>query len=430
MNTNCYSNNQQEDNKYNLSENRFSFRSTYDSINNEKNASDKPGFTFNESSTIEAYEAYLLRKFQSRMENTKNLDQVEYKMDNDFETSRSISDLITNDYIYYGQLEYGMRHGFGICKFSNGNKYVGKWKRDRMHGIGKLETHQGVYQGDFKQNKPNGYMEFISSEGIIYQGYMNGFVFIENEPLIVKSSTFLIEMVVEESHQPTRLNKVEDDLESIHESDDSMPASPNYSELNCKMTIDDMDYNNLRGSTRDFTHFEEEIESENYEFPRVIGIGNVTYENGNVYCGYLKDNNQDGLGIFKKGSMAFQGYKDNDHYNGLCEVFYNDGTKFCGNLVDNKRHGFAIFYKDFIINICRFHDGVKDGPSITYKYNEKGEQEEILLDIFSLGWRTKQISKSENILNHLELYSPQFLPILNIDCKFLIGIMREMQLGI
>lgn len=425
MKSNYYSNLEQGDNKNNLCDNRFSNRSTYESLDNEGKPTQKQGFNFNESSTIEDYEAYILRNFQAKSESPKD-NQIEYRFHDNLSSEKSIDEIITSDYSYYGQLEYGMRHGFGICRFSNGNRYTGKWKRDRMHGVGKLETHQGVYQGDFRQNLPNGYMEFVSSEGVTYFGYMNGFVFMENEPLIVKSNTLYLEMIVNESFQSAKVNKRENEFNSNNDFDDSMPASPDYSELNLRMTVDDVVCNDVRGSTRDFTHYEAIETPENFDFPHVLGIGSILYDNGNFYLGSIKDNNQDGLGILKKESMIYQGFKDHDHYNGLCEVLYKDGTKFCGNLVENKRHGFAIFYRDSIINICKFHDGVKDGPSLTYKYDIKGSREDVLLDIFSLGWRTKQISKHENIINYLELYSPQFLPFLNIDCQFLIGVMSNM----
>ena len=45
------------------------------------------------------------------------------------------------DYHYYGKVELSKegqeeRHGYGVCKWTNGHEYDGHWKKNLMHGEG------------------------------------------------------------------------------------------------------------------------------------------------------------------------------------------------------------------------------------------------------------------------------------------------------
>ena len=39
---------------------------------------------------------------------------------------------------FLGQFHQGLRHGAGICRYSDGAVYVGDWHKGKQHGIGRL----------------------------------------------------------------------------------------------------------------------------------------------------------------------------------------------------------------------------------------------------------------------------------------------------
>lgn len=57
---------------------------------------------------------------------------------------------VLND-IYKGSLKYGMPHGYGIYKFSNGDVYEGFFNHGKKHGYGILKSDEGeiIYKGNF-----------------------------------------------------------------------------------------------------------------------------------------------------------------------------------------------------------------------------------------------------------------------------------------
>jgi hypothetical protein len=58
---------------------------------------------------------------------------------------------------YTGQLINGLRDGYGVFEFTDGSKYSGDWKGDKMNGKGKLKYEIGKeYEGGFKDNMFHG----------------------------------------------------------------------------------------------------------------------------------------------------------------------------------------------------------------------------------------------------------------------------------
>ena len=68
-----------------------------------------------------------------------------------------------------------MKHGKGSLIFDTGSKYEGQFMLDCMHGKGKLETQEFIYQGDFRNNKFEGFGECYWKNGSFYIGnYIKG----------------------------------------------------------------------------------------------------------------------------------------------------------------------------------------------------------------------------------------------------------------
>ena len=72
---------------------------------------------------------------------------------------------------YHGQFRRGKIHGQGILYFTNGNKYIGKWKNHYREGQGKLIFASGeIYTGHFRKSKFNGKGTMTFPDGEKYVG--------------------------------------------------------------------------------------------------------------------------------------------------------------------------------------------------------------------------------------------------------------------
>ncbi len=59
----------------------------------------------------------------------------------------------------------------GIYYFSNGNKYIGEFKNDKINGLGKMEfQNKDKYEGTFKDGKMEGKGIYKTKEGTEYHG--------------------------------------------------------------------------------------------------------------------------------------------------------------------------------------------------------------------------------------------------------------------
>lgn len=77
-----------------------------------------------------------------------------------------------NGAIYSGDFTSHQPDGFGTLIFSNGNKYVGNWKKSMKEGEGKMIFTSGeTYSGQFVSNRFNGYGIYQFKNGNRYEGY-------------------------------------------------------------------------------------------------------------------------------------------------------------------------------------------------------------------------------------------------------------------
>lgn len=52
-------------------------------------------------------------------------------------------ELRTSRYVYTGSISGGKQHGFGICRYTNGNIYTGYWNKGYKEGLGRIEFADG-----------------------------------------------------------------------------------------------------------------------------------------------------------------------------------------------------------------------------------------------------------------------------------------------
>lgn len=78
--------------------------------------------------------------------------------------------------VYMGEIDEGVRNGYGIMNYKNGHKYCGYWKNNMFNGHGVYTFPDGeVYDGEWKDDKRNGHGINTWPDGERYVGeYRNG----------------------------------------------------------------------------------------------------------------------------------------------------------------------------------------------------------------------------------------------------------------
>ena len=82
----------------------------------------------------------------------------------------------TDEGIYVGNLEKGLKEGRGKFFFKDGDIYEGEWKKDKKEGKGVYLFNKGnKYEGDFKDDMQDGKGIYYFSNGDTYEGdFKNG----------------------------------------------------------------------------------------------------------------------------------------------------------------------------------------------------------------------------------------------------------------
>jgi hypothetical protein len=132
---------------------------------------------------------------QSRVICTSDSDSSDQEIESDSDDSdgkegyREIKTLVTEKYRYIGESRNNKRDGFGVCYYTNGDKYSGYWEDDMKSGLGRLTLKNGkIFCGEFSDNSIDGFVEYVNNQKVVHHGYMRGFKFIPGEPLIMRNS--------------------------------------------------------------------------------------------------------------------------------------------------------------------------------------------------------------------------------------------------
>jgi hypothetical protein len=68
----------------------------------------------------------------------------------------------TPDAVYYGEWKQGKRHGWGMIQFASGNRYQGEWKNDKMDGFGVMVwVHNDKWKVKLDLSKVSSYKEAV-----------------------------------------------------------------------------------------------------------------------------------------------------------------------------------------------------------------------------------------------------------------------------
>ena len=214
--------------------------------------------------------------------------------------------LKTDKYTFHGFLNLlRKREGYGVCYYKNGDKYSGLWSQDKKEGWGKYEFKSSgkIFQGEFINNQIDGYVEYISKNGVTHQGYMKNQNFLNNEVMTIYHPKYELTGVMEFN---TTLNKL-------------------------------------------------------------TGVGAIKYNNGTFYEGETLESHEHGWGITKNtDNTVIRGFKEDNNFNSYCEIIYPNNDKYFGWFLKNKRHGVGVMIqKDGTYTLGKHTEDFKDGGFIS-----------------------------------------------------------------
>ena len=374
-----------------------------------------------------------------------------------FEEGRVIIKTISNKhYTYHGETKLNEREGFGICNFTNGNKYIGHWKNNKQNGLGKLTkiNNQGktlIYEGEFKNSKPDGYVRVITTEGFVIQGQIKNYCFEKHCPVIINSSNQFSEMILLKEINTLTYNgelcsgSMADKNECSYsrqakEESWNQLCHKSYREsiVENKNEDEEFNYYSHRASTDSSTlssnilTSEAEVslslnEKEDYHetCSCILGLGRMINRDRSSYEGYIINNFQDREGIFKKESMIYKGRKNERKYNGFCEITYKDGTKYFGHFNKNKKNGLGCFISnDKLLNLAFYTENQKNGGSITRKYDYTLKKEILIYENYHHGFRSSKLEAKNTIADYVVEYYPEQKRLLEIDYNHLINLLE------
>jgi len=206
--------------------------------------------------------------------------------------------------VYKGMPVYklmpGISKGNKTFLFPNGNRYIGDYKGNQMHGKGEFKwTNGNVYRGDFKNGMRHGKGELIFYNGSKYSGdWKNGF----------------------------------------------MDGTGEYTWSNGNKHIGRFK-KGFREGKATFLWVKGDKHVGGYKKDLRDGHGEYTSVNGDTYVGQYKDDMRDGKGTYKwsNGNKYTGGWKQ-DKKEGKGTYIWKDGGKYVGEWKNDKMHGKGVEY--------------------------------------------------------------------------------------
>ncbi|KAL4483005.1 hypothetical protein ABPG74_019031 [Tetrahymena malaccensis] len=257
---------------------------------------------------------------------------------------------------YEGYLQNEMRNGKGKIYFNQTSPYKmyqGDWLNDKIEGFGIFEFKNGdIYEGNFINNYFKGKGICFYNENSIYKKYegewndnkYEGYGILELKSGDRYEGNFKSGLkqgkgkyFYEESSQFKQY--------SGEFSDDKMEGYGIFEWRNgdiCEGYLKN-NYFNGKGVKRFNENSPYQLYTGDFVNDRMEGYGVFEYRNGDKYEGYLKNNNFNGQGVyhFNENSIfkKYNGEWVNDKIEGYGILNYRDGDRYEGNFKNNQRVG-------------------------------------------------------------------------------------------
>jgi hypothetical protein len=292
------------------------------------------------------------------------------------------------DSVYEGDFEYGLRTGNGTLRYTSDQTYTGAWKTGRPHGQGTLTYGNGdKYVGEWKDGKKHGTGAMNYSTGDKYEGewrndYANG----------LGKLTLVTGLIYDGDWQDSKFNgqgklvypnggKYSGMFASSARSGRGQMIYPDGSEYNGEWRDDRRlgigKFNSMEG-------FEYDGE---WKDDRKEGRGKMKYVDGSVYEGIWKDDKPHGTGVFtSKGYLKrYEGDFNVGRRQGHGVAYFENGDKYDGEFKDNVFNGVGKYiYSNGTVVEGKWVRGVRDGRTTVYspKKEQNTFEEESLSSLY------------------------------------------------
>jgi len=258
---------------------------------------------------------------------------------------------------YNGEMLNGKRNGYGVCKYENGNVYLGEWKDNKYQGKGKLIYSEGdsrdYLEGEFSDHKANGACIMKFKNGDCYSGNMTDgkltglFTYTQNDGYVYEG-----EMLSGEKHGKGKLIYPVDNEFDFYDGEWLNNNEHGQGVLKYK------DGKSWEGSWK---HGKKEN-----------GFGFIKYKNGRIFCGSMKDGKINGKGKLSYPESESWEYYEGEWVDGFFSgngiLKYRDGSSYDGGWYKNNFHGKGklVYTADSNIEYYYgdFYNGVKKGVGV------------------------------------------------------------------
>jgi hypothetical protein len=295
---------------------------------------------------------------------------------------------------YSGSFKNNQLDGYGTCTWKNGNKYAGNWKNDKQDGKGVYFYSDGTkkggtwengeflstdfksgcisgdcengwgtwvwdfetewagdkYVGNWKGGKLNGKGTYFYSSGSNYNGnYITGKKNGEGTYYWTNGEKYSGTWVDGKRTGYGTYYDLDGLIQKGYFSNNVYEGENNNNNNNIKVNNSNVTYGCISGDCKEgygtYTWESGEKYEGYWKNDKRKGQGTNNYANGDVYKGDWKDDQQNGYGTYTFSSGdKYSGNYINHRKNGNGTYYYKDGRKYAGNWKDDKYDGQGTFY--------------------------------------------------------------------------------------
>ena len=261
---------------------------------------------------------------------------------------------------------------FGTYEWENGEKYVGEWQNNEMHGQGTYIFSSGnKYVGEYKDGQRNGQGTFTWTDGEKYVGeYKDGqrsgqgiYIFADGRKEVGefkngKLNGYAITYFANGSIDKEGIFK---DNEFLYAQTKTLPNCPSSGY-----------FHNCFGL---FKYDNGDKYLGEWQNDKSHGQGTYTWADGDIYIGEYKNDLMDGRGTYTwSAGDKYVGEWQNDQRHGQGTYIYSTGNKYVGRYKNSKKHGQGTFtWANGDRYVGEYKDGMSNGQG-TYTWGS-GEWE-------------------------------------------------------
>ncbi|MDC0604601.1 trypsin-like peptidase domain-containing protein [Amylibacter sp.] len=261
---------------------------------------------------------------------------------------------------------------FGTYEWENGEKYVGEWQNNEMHGQGTYIFSSGnKYVGEYKDGQRNGQGTFTWTDGEKYVGeYKDGqrsgqgiYIFADGRKEVGefkngKLNGYAITYFANGTIDKEGIFK---DNEFLYAQTKTLPNCPSSGY-----------FHNCFGL---FKYDNGDKYLGEWQNDKSHGQGTYTWADGDIYIGEYKNDLMDGRGTYTwSAGDKYVGEWQNDQRHGQGTYIYSTGNKYVGRYKKSKKHGQGTFtWANGDRYVGEYKDGMSNGQG-TYTWGS-GEWE-------------------------------------------------------